>query len=131
MAKSSRRKTPAWQRPGSPIGRKGPRKKNPKYKRHQRESWSAADVRTLRELAGDNTPTGVISLKMGRTEAAIRGKAQEEAISLKPANRSPYNRRKSTRKSASATRRKSKTSSAGSKARSRAKAGGRGQSRSR
>jgi hypothetical protein len=38
----------------------------------------------------------VISLKMGRTPTAIRGKAQREGISLKPANRSPYNRKKST-----------------------------------
>jgi len=47
----------------------------------------------LRQLAKGNTPTGVISLKLGRTPIAIRGKAQREGISLKPANRSPYTRR--------------------------------------
>ena len=93
----------AWQRPGSPIGRKGPRKANPKYKRNMREPWSRADVKQLRQFARTNTPTGVISLKMGRTETAIRGKAQREGISLGPANRSPYNRRAKT-----AARRKSK-----------------------
>jgi hypothetical protein len=30
---------------------------------------------------------------MGRTETAVRGKAQREGISLRPVNRSPYNRR--------------------------------------
>jgi hypothetical protein len=87
----------SWRRPGSPIGRKGPRKAHPKYKRHQRESWSEAEVRKLRQLAKGNTPTGVMSLKLGRTPIAIRGKAQREGISLKPANRSPYNRRRGRR----------------------------------
>jgi hypothetical protein len=101
MAKAARGSA-AWKRPGSPIGRKGPRKANPKYKRNAREPWTTQDVRTLKQLAKANTPTGVISLKMGRTPTAVRGKAQREGISLAPANRSPYNRRKTT-----ATRRRS------------------------
>ena len=84
----------AWKRPGSPIGKKGPRKSNPIYKRRTREPWSAADVRNLKQLAKGNTPTGVISLKLQRPPAAIRSKAQREGISLSPTNRSPYNRRK-------------------------------------
>ena len=105
MAKSARKKQqPAWRRPGSPIGRKGPRKANPKYKRNLREPWSDADLRALRDLARGNTPTGVISLKLGRTETAIRGKAQREGISLKPANRSPYSRRSRTSRSSAAKR---------------------------
>jgi len=88
---------PAWKRPGSPIGKKGPRKANPKYKRRSREPWSPQEVRELRSLAKGNTPTGVISLKLQRPPTAIRSKAQREGISLKPANRSPYNRRKRTR----------------------------------
>jgi hypothetical protein len=87
----------AWKRPGSPIGRKGSRKANPKYKRRSRERWTPQEVRQLRSLARDNTPTGVISLKLQRPPAAIRSKAQREGISLKPANRSPYNRRKRCR----------------------------------
>ena len=83
----------AWKRPGSPIGRKGPRKANPKYKRNMRDPWSSDDVRMLKRFAKENTPTGVISLKMGRTPTAIRSKAQREGISLGPTNRSPYNRR--------------------------------------
>ena len=91
-------KTASWKRPGSPIGRKGPRKANPKYKRRAGEPWSAAEVKQLRTLARGNTPTGVLSLKLQRPPAAIRSKAQREGISLKPANRSPYNRRKTARK---------------------------------
>ena len=88
----------SWKRPGSPIGRKGPRKAHPKYKRNLGNSWSSRDVNELKKLARGNTPTGVISLKLGRTPIAIRGKAQREGISLKPANRSPYNRRRSGRR---------------------------------
>jgi hypothetical protein len=51
-------------------------------------------VRQLRTLAGGNTPTGVLSVKLQRPEGAIRSKAQREGISLKPVNRSPYNRRR-------------------------------------
>ena len=87
----------AWKRPGSPIGKKGPRKANPKYKRRSREPWTPQEVRELRSLAKGNTPTGVMSLKLQRPPAAIRSKAQREGISLKPVNRSPYNRRKRAR----------------------------------
>lgn len=84
---------PAWKRQGSPIGKKGPRKANPRYKRRSREPWSTADVRTLKQLARGNTPTGVISVKLQRPVGAIRSKARREGISLRPVNRSPYNRR--------------------------------------
>jgi hypothetical protein len=84
----------AWKRPGSTIGRTGPRKANPKYKRKLGQPWSNEDVRQLRTLAKGNTPTGVLSLKLQRPETAIRSKAQREGISLMPTNRSPYNRRR-------------------------------------
>lgn len=48
----------------------------------------------LAELARGNTPTRVIGLKLGRTEDAVRSKASELNVSLKPTNQSPYNRRK-------------------------------------
>ena len=85
---------PAWRRPGSPIGREGPRKANPKYKHKLGQPWSTEDVKQLRSLAKGNTPTGVLSLKLQRPEGAIRSKAHREGISLKPINRSPYNRRR-------------------------------------
>jgi hypothetical protein len=89
-------KQAAWKRPGSPIGKKGPRKANPKYKRRMGEPWSADELKALKTLAKENTPTGVISLKLQRPLSAVRSKAQREGISLGPANRSPYNRRKTT-----------------------------------
>ena len=85
---------PSWKRPGSPIGRKGPRKANPKYKRRSGEPWTRDELKELKALAKLNTPTGVMSLKMQRPPAAIRSKAQREGISLSPVNRSPYTRRK-------------------------------------
>ena len=66
---------PAWKRPGSPIGKKGPRKANPKYKRRSQQTWSDKEVKLLRSLAKANTPTGVISLKMERPPASIASKA--------------------------------------------------------
>jgi hypothetical protein len=94
----SRKSRPAWQRPGSPIGRKGPRKAHPRYTytRNKDKDWTARDVRELKTLVGGNTPTRVIGLKLGRTETSIRGKARREGLSLRPANRSPYNRSKNT-----------------------------------
>jgi hypothetical protein len=83
-----------WKRLGSPIGRKGPRKANPKYKQRSGEPWESDEVGALRALAKQNTPTGVISLKLRRPPAAVRSKAQREGISLQPANRSPYSRRR-------------------------------------
>jgi len=47
----------------------------------------------LKQLAKGNTPIGVLSLKLSRPPEAIRSKARREGISLKPINRSPYNRR--------------------------------------
>lgn len=58
------------------------------------KSWTSKDVRDMKELAKHNTPTRVISIKTGRTEDAVRNKASEESISLKPTNQSPYNRTK-------------------------------------
>jgi len=56
--------------------------------------WTSGDVRQLKELARQNTPTRVIGLKTGRTPEAVQAAAQREGVSLKPTNQSPYNRRK-------------------------------------
>jgi hypothetical protein len=95
--KEGRMANAAWKRPGSPIGKKGPRKADPKYKQRIGQPWKVGEVRELRSLAKQNTPTGVISLKIRRPPAAIRSKAQREGISLRPVNRSPYNRRTRSR----------------------------------
>jgi len=61
--------------------------------RHHKE-WSRGEVQELRKLADQNTPTRVTGLKLGRTPDAVRSKASDEGISLKPTNQAPYNRRK-------------------------------------
>jgi hypothetical protein len=88
----------AWKRSGSPIGKKGPRKANPVYKRKLRQPWSKDDIKQLKMLARQNTPTGVLSMKLQRPEGAIRSKAHREGISLRPTNRAPYDRRKRSRR---------------------------------
>jgi hypothetical protein len=58
--------------------------------RNPGREWTDDDVQQLRDLAASNTPTGVITVKLGRSEDAIRAKAKAEGISLAPANRPPY-----------------------------------------
>lgn len=66
----------------------------PKYTRNTGKEWKSSEVSQMRQFARENTPTRVIGLKLGRTEDAVRSRASEEGISLKPTNQSPYNRRK-------------------------------------
>ena len=61
-------------------------------KHHQ--PWTRQDVKDLRHLAKENTPTRVMGLKLERTPDAVASKASELGVSLKPTNQSPYNRRK-------------------------------------
>lgn len=65
----------------------------PKYTRNTGKEWKKKDETDLKKLAQQNTPTRVIGLKLGRTENSVRSKASSKGISLKPVNRSPYNRR--------------------------------------
>lgn len=65
-----------------------------KSTRNTGKQWTSEDVKQLKSLAKQNTPTRVIGLKLGRTEDSVRSKAQSVDVSLKPTNRSPYNRRK-------------------------------------
>lgn len=65
-----------------------------KTNRNCGKPWSKAQVTSLQKLAKQNTPTRVIGLKLGRTEVAVRSKASEKGVSLKPTNQSPYGRRK-------------------------------------
>ena len=67
----------------------------PKSTRNANKTWTQTEIRELRELARGNTPTRVIGLKLGRSEDAVRSKASNEGVSLKPTNQAPYNRRKS------------------------------------
>lgn len=61
--------------------------------RNSGKPWTPQELSMLADLAASNTPTRVIGIKLGRTEAAIYSKASEEDISLRPTNQSPYNRR--------------------------------------
>jgi hypothetical protein len=70
-----------------------------KSTRNTGKRWSAGDSKALRSLAKGNTPTRVIGLKLGRSEAAVRSKAGALGVSLKPTNqsrvRTPLKRRPS------------------------------------
>jgi len=64
-----------------------------KSTRNSGKPWTPQDNQKLQELAAQNTPTRVIGLKLGRTEAAVYTHASENGISLKPTNQSPYDRK--------------------------------------
>lgn len=57
------------------------------------KKWSPSEVKELKVLAKGNTPTRVMGFKLGRTPEAVQQKANEEGVSLKPSNQSPYNRK--------------------------------------
>lgn len=63
------------------------------YKRNSGKPITPLEIKQIKALADKNTPTGVISLKIGRTPNAIRNIASTNDISLKPTNQSPYNRK--------------------------------------
>jgi len=65
--------------------------------RNSGKPWSTEDIGMLKALAKGNTPTGVITIKLGRTENAIRAKASDLNLSLKPTNKPPYNRQRKSR----------------------------------
>jgi len=62
------------------------------YLRNAGKTWSDEDISKLKTLAKQDTPTGVIGLKLGRSKDAVYAKASEEEISLMPPN--PSHRRK-------------------------------------
>jgi hypothetical protein len=66
--------------------------KPPKYIRNTGESWTSDDIKLLKTLAKQDTPTPVIGLKLGRTPAAVYTMASQEKISLLPPN--PHHKRK-------------------------------------
>lgn len=64
-----------------------------KIPKNQGKEWTNNNVQDLKKLVKGNTPTGLIANKLGRTEIAVRNKASQEDISLKPTNQSPYDRK--------------------------------------
>lgn len=65
-----------------------------KSTRNSCKPWTGVEIKSMAGLAKQNTPTRVIGLKLGRTEGAVRTKASNEGISLKPTNQSPYGTKK-------------------------------------
>ena len=65
-----------------------------KSTRNSGKPWTPVEVKSMKAMARENTPTRVIGFKLGRTEGAVYNKASEQGVSLKPTNQSPYNRRK-------------------------------------
>ncbi len=65
-----------------------------RWTRKSSKPWSPIETKSLKSLARENTPTRVIGLKLGRTEAAVYNKASELDVSLKPTNQSPYGTKK-------------------------------------
>ncbi len=65
-----------------------------KYERNAGKHWTPPEVKQLRQLASQNTPTRVIGLKLGRPVQGVYSKASEKHIPLSPTNQAPYNRSK-------------------------------------
>ncbi len=65
-----------------------------KYIQNAGKAWTPSEVKQLKSLSKENTPTRVIGLKLRRPEGGVRSKASELGVSLRPTNQSPYNRKK-------------------------------------
>jgi hypothetical protein len=52
--------------------------------------WTTEQDAQLRKEAAGNTPTRVIALHLERSEDAVRSRAADLDVSLKPTNQSPY-----------------------------------------
>jgi hypothetical protein len=61
---------------------------------NRNKQWTPPQVKELKQLARENTPTRVIALKTGRTPAAVQSKASGIGVSLKPTNQRPYGKAK-------------------------------------
>ena len=57
--------------------------------RPTRNPWTSADMKALKTLVKQNTPTRLIAMKLKRSTASVYNKAGKENISLAPTNRSP------------------------------------------
>jgi len=57
-----------------------------------RTPWTGEELRQLKELAASNVSLNVISLKLGRSVAAVESKASQQCIQLRRMKRA-YHRR--------------------------------------
>jgi transposase-like protein len=67
-----------------------------------KRTWSADDIRMLRELSQQGVPVAIIARRLGRTESAIRNKAAMHGVPVRssaraasaiPAGRAPASQR--------------------------------------
>ena len=56
---------------------------------HHGKNWTPTENRELKKLIGENTPTRVMGLKLGRTPGAVQGHANDLGLSTKPVNQRP------------------------------------------
>jgi hypothetical protein len=54
-----------------------------------RKDWTEAELKNMKMLVKQNTPTRLIAMKLERTVTSVYSKATREGISLAPTNRSP------------------------------------------
>ena len=55
--------------------------------------WTNDQVKQLKKEIGENTPTRLLGLHLGRSPEAVQSKANELGLSTKPTNQSPDKRR--------------------------------------
>jgi len=65
-----------------------------KWPDNKGKHWKPSEVRDLKQMARENTPTRVMGLKLGRTPDAVQNKASDLGVSLKPTNQRPYGTKK-------------------------------------
>ena len=65
-------------------------KKAKKAPTQHRAEWTKEHVAEFKKMVKGNTPTPLIAYHLDRTESAVRNKAREMGLSLKPTNKSPY-----------------------------------------
>ncbi len=56
--------------------------------------WTRPQEKKFNKLIKENTPTGLMAWKLGRSKAAVYAHASKKGKSVKPTNKSPYNRRR-------------------------------------
>lgn len=65
----------------------------PKTPPNHRQPITRQIISQVNHLARGNTPTGIIALKIGRTQNSVRSIASDNDISLHPTNKPPYDRK--------------------------------------
>jgi hypothetical protein len=81
--KAAKKKTAKFKKSGESA------KSSKKAKAPTRNPWTAADMKALKTLVKQNTPTRLIAMKLKRSVASVYNKVSTAGISLAPANRSP------------------------------------------